>query len=1103
VNLLLASVNALNHTNRFVYGQNGRLEVSTDALGFSTTNYYDDTTDLLIASSDALGNTTSNYYNAAGLLAGTRDPLGTGTTNFYDAIGNLTSTATLEAGGKILSTNSYVYDFNGNQTNSVTWRRVNSVWIGATNTTIYDAQNRVVQTIAPDGGTNLVVYNSLDKQDYNVNALGRTNRFEYDAQGRLWRATYPDLSTEISYFDNEGRVTNRVDRAGRGTTNYYDALGRLTHTAYADNTTNLTVYDGLGRVAYTVDARGTTNASGYDVLGRRVAVTNAWGTSVAMTNVFGYDANGNQPYVTNALGVVTTNYFDALNRATNVSLADGTKQFTYYDGAGRRVISVDQANITNTFGYDGQGRLISMTNALGKVTRYEYDEAGNQTAQIDALNRTNKFEFDLMGRRIKRVLAGNQAETFGYDVGGNLIRHTNFNAVVITNQYDILNRLTNRISVNGYQVSYSYSVTGQRTNMTDASGATSYAYDVRNRLTNCINAAGELHYRYDAAGNLTNLWSTTASGVSVRYTYDDLSRLKTVTNVVSGTPNLAALYAYDAVGNLQAIHYGNNLTNLYRYDSLNRLTNVTWKLTTATLGDFTYKLGLVGTKTNLSETVFNGTSNESRTYAWQYDATYRLTNETIGVTAPTGTLGYNYDDVGNRLARTGMLGSLDGQTFNFDKSDLIDNDSDPATASSLFDANGNTTSYGGAYQYDVENRLVNANSGAVVIVYDGDGNRIKKSAGGVTTWYVVATINPSGYAQVVEEKTGTTPSTLSRVYTYGHDLVNQREAGGSVYYFGYDGHGSTRFLMNGSTVANVFAYDAYGTLIASNTTAQTAYLYAGEQWDADLGFYYNRARYLDPAIGRFLTMDSHEGDNEDPYSLHKYLYTQANPVNSTDPSGHYLLLENTTRNETEMELRKADATAASVSFANMQRSIVFKVGAYAIIGGVIAGNIAMVLDVLGPPPQQQLFEKYKYKYFGVYGACNRYATGFRRNNPSAAFVGFRLKDNYPRGMSERIGCRSGELLKQNQPVSANGFHVGALLNNLVFDNNILGVPLPLWGEQYEVDRPVVGGGLISVNEAVREGWMEMRIFKNSSVPTTRWNVPPKMQWDKGEVLPPF
>ena len=72
-----------------------------------------------------------------------------------------------------------------------------------------------------------------------------------------------------------------------------------------------------------------------------------------------------------------------MNRQTNISFADGTRQLTVYDAASRRIASVDQANITNLFGYDGAGRLTSVTNALGKVTRYQYDEAGNETAQID------------------------------------------------------------------------------------------------------------------------------------------------------------------------------------------------------------------------------------------------------------------------------------------------------------------------------------------------------------------------------------------------------------------------------------------------------------------------------------------------------------------------------------------------------------------------------------------------------------------------------------------------------------------------------------------------------------------------------------------------
>jgi hypothetical protein len=36
-----------------------------------------------------------------------------------------------------------------------------------------------------------------------------------------------------------------------------------------------------------------------------------------------------------------------------------------------------------------------------------------------------------------------------------------------------------------------------------------------------------------------------------------------------------------------------------------------------------------------------------------------------------------------------------------------------------------------------------------------------------------------------------------------------------------------------------------------------------------------------------ITMDTSEGDNTDPLSLHKYLYCQGNPINGIDPSGHW------------------------------------------------------------------------------------------------------------------------------------------------------------------------------------------------------------------------
>ena len=52
---------------------------------------------------------------------------------------------------------------------------------------------------------------------------------------------------------------------------------------------------------------------------------------------------------------------------------------------------------------------------------------------------------------------------------------------------------------------------------------------------------------------------------------------------------------------------------------------------------------------------------------------------------------------------------------------------------------------------------------------------------------------------------------------------------------------------------------------------------------------YRRPRYYNPTVGRFTEMDPFSGDAQSPQSLHKYLYCQAEPVNSIDPSGEFSL----------------------------------------------------------------------------------------------------------------------------------------------------------------------------------------------------------------------
>jgi len=100
--------------------------------------------------------------------------------------------------------------------------------------------------------------------------------------------------------------------------------------------------------------------------------------------------------------------------------------------------------------------------------------------------------------------------------------------------------------------------------------------------------------------------------------------------------------------------------------------------------------------------------------------------------------------------------------------------------------------------------------------------------------------------------------------------------------------GSTRALTNSqAAVTDRYSYDAFGQLLSSSGTTVNSFLYTGEQKDDAAGLYYLRARNYDPALGRFMSQDPHQGTLQEPSSLNRYVYVQNNPVNMTDPTGRY------------------------------------------------------------------------------------------------------------------------------------------------------------------------------------------------------------------------
>ena len=80
-------------------------------------------------------------------------------------------------------------------------------------------------------------------------------------------------------------------------------------------------------------------------------------------------------------------------------------------------------------------------------------------------------------------------------------------------------------------------------------------------------------------------------------------------------------------------------------------------------------------------------------------------------------------------------------------------------------------------------------------------------------------------------------------------------------------------------------------ICATREVSWSPSFYRGEQYDPDLGLYYLRARYYNPATGRFLSRDPEDGKRKDPASFHKYLYANGDPLNRIDPRGRDSLIE--------------------------------------------------------------------------------------------------------------------------------------------------------------------------------------------------------------------
>jgi len=928
---LLSATDPLGHTTGYTYDSNGNKTsqtypatgASTNTTSYINYNQFSEPTTTV----DELGNTTTFNYDANYLPQSVTDSGGTVMSTAFNANGTLQAGAAgVDISQSPSSASQFAYDANGDLTSKTDA-------LGRTTSFTYDALGHKVSETEPGpnsavagspqadaarrGSGRLTAFSSAARpMDSGPSVNTETATYQFDALGNMIESVSFIGSASKWQYDANNNLTSYTDGNSNTTTYQYDGLNRLILITYPDSTTISFTYDFRNNVVTRKDQRGDVTYYQYDLAGQLASVTQGYGSSSAATTSYVRDAASRIVSETDPLGHTTTYAYDAANNLTGVSGVKGTFTFAYdnarnlisatdgnnnttqyqYDVRKRptKVIYPDQTTQINT--YNGHGDIASITDQAGNEIQYNYDAAhqlvnvvevnspntsantesysydgeGNLLSWTDPNGHQSTASYDGLGEPLGKVQPdGSSSESVQLDPNGNVTSWTHYNGATTSYTYDQLNRLLSRTTPSEAAVSYTYTPTGKLATTTDASGTTTYSYDSLDRLTSKATPEGTLTYAYDVAGHVASVNSSNSGGVSLSYTYDDLNRLSTVTDNRLAGQNTTT-YTYDTANNIATVTYPNGVQSTFNYDQLNRVSGLS-----SQPAGYTYQRSPVGNLTTATES--NG-----RSVNWSYDGINRLTNQTISGAASgnNGSVSYGLDPVGNRLSELSSLTGVSSGSFSFNADDQL--------SSEAYDQNGNVIAEGGkTFTYDSQNHLVSMNGAAATFVYDALGNRVAKTVDGVTTHYLVDDLNPTGFPQVVEELNGS--GAVTRMYSYGWKRISENQVISNQWtpsFYIYDGRGDVRQLTNSAgAVTDSYEYDAFGHAFTVSGSTPNNYLYNGEQYDPDLALYYQRARYYNPASGRFVSQDLYPGELHNLKSLHRYQYTGADPVNYVDPDG--------------------------------------------------------------------------------------------------------------------------------------------------------------------------------------------------------------------------
>ena len=775
--------------------------------------------------------------------------------------------------------------------------------------------------------------NSISRTLYN-DGLERLSEVQEHNQGEAYVTRYA--------YNPTGGLTQITDAQNNVKTLEYDGLGRRTSLNDPDRGRMEYTFDDAGNLVQTVDNKGQTISCTYDGANRLLSEDYLDGAGISPDVSYLYD----EP---------SADYPDAINtkgRLSRVQDLSGVHFFSY-DERGNTQLAVKRihhkgadTDYRTAFAHDAMGRVVSMIYPDGDGVVYTYNNRGLLESVPGFID---KFDYSVSGQIASIDFANGVSTTYAYDPRQRL---TGVNSVSTLQANEVIQDLS--YTMDG--VSNITAISDGRALPADSPGnaAQSFQYDDLYRLTRAQGPGyGAIDFQYDRIGNMSFKGSPAAP--DPQHIDDPLINLGAITSggavgtsdrgprlpgdppgphAVTGTQG-GLVYGYDDNGNMTGHADG----DIYTWDFKDRLARVQKGTTDARYTyDYSGRRASKTANAGMEEKTTHYISKafevrEDRTVKLIFSGPRRIARIGARLADDTGAMeqhillqtGWNFfslevapDDPSIGVVLEGIAGSYtDVWAYDPEVPGYVGY----VPAAAIADLSELHPQTGYLIRATAPVTLTVAGTRATSdISLQAGWNLIPGPTDTQTPLPVALAAIAGNYDAVWEyEPAG---QTWRNYRPYAYPFLNtlntlnpgkaywikmtapgqlpRQQAQRTVHFYHPDHLGSSNVVTDetGSVVETTEFYPYGRPRYEAHTGFDSAYKYTGKELDKESGLMYYEARFYEPVIGRFVSVDpiqSRFDDNAEkvfaqfllnPQNNNSYSYALNSPLNYIDPTGH-------------------------------------------------------------------------------------------------------------------------------------------------------------------------------------------------------------------------